>query len=322
MNPTEASPSIETDLQPLLAQALERMDVAVMITDVEGRIVWVNDGFSHICGHGKADLIGHTPAILKSGEQNAELYAQLWQTVLSGKVWQGKLVEARKDGSRYTVEETITPLRDEHGVVRHFVAVQHDITQRELDHEQYRFLAQHDVLTGLPNRAMLRDIVQKAISNASRTQQLVAILFVDLDRFKPVNDQFGHVVGDQLLAAAGERLRSALRQSDTVARVGGDEFVALASGIDSRDSASALAKKLLDALAAPFVVRGKKLVIGASLGIAMFPSDGGDGDALIDNADHAMYQAKLEGGQRYQFFGHGIARTEPPASAGAADAVR
>lgn len=223
-------------------------------------------------------------------------------------------MEARKDGSRYTVDETITPLRDGGGAVRYFVAVQQDVTQRELAHQHDRYLARHDVLTGLPNRAMLREIVQKAIFNASRTKQLVAIMFVDLDGFKPVNDQYGHAVGDQLLTAVAERLRSGVRQSDTVARVGGDEFVALATGIDNRDGATGLARKLLDSLAAPFAVLGKRLVIGASVGIAMFPSDGADGDTLINNADQAMYRAKLGGGQRHEFFEQGQVRTAAAAT--------
>ena len=314
MTPDQGSQHVQPELQALLTQAIEQMDVAVMITDVAGRIVWVNDAFCGISGHERHDVIGRTPSFQKSGEQSSEMYRQLWQNILAGKVWQGRIVEARKDGSRYTVDETITPLRDGDGAVRYFVAVQQDVTQRELAHQHDHYLARHDVLTGLPNRAMLREIVHKAISNASRTQQLVAILFVDLDGFKPVNDQYGHAVGDQLLTAVAERLRSAVRQSDTVARVGGDEFVALATGIDSRDGASGLARKLLDSLAAPFVVRGKRLVIGASVGIAMFPSDGTDGNTLIDNADQAMYRAKFGGGQRHAFFEQGQVHTEAAAT--------
>lgn len=304
MTASETSQHTQPELQALLAQAIEQMDVAVMVTDVGGQIVWVNDAFCRISGHHRHDVIGRSPSILKSGEQSADVYRQLWHDILAGKVWQGRIVEARKDGTRYTADETITPLRDDSGAIRYFVAVQHDVTQRELAHQHDRYLARHDLLTGLPNRALLADIVNKAISNASRTQQLLAILFVDLDGFKPVNDQYGHAVGDRLLTAVAERLRSAVRQSDTVARVGGDEFAALAAGIASREDASSLARKLLDALASPFIVRGHKLAIGASVGIAMFPFDGADVDTLLDNADHAMYQAKLDGGQEHRFFVH------------------
>lgn len=314
MNTQAESPHVQPELQPLLAQALEQMDAAVMITDVDGHIVWVNAAFCRISGYERLDVIGRTPSFLKSGEQSAEMYQQLWHDILEGKVWQGKIIEARKDGTRYTADETITPIRDGGGLVKHFVAVQQDITQRELAYQHDRYLARHDILTGLPNRAMLHEIVQKTISSASRSQQLIAIMFVDLDGFKPVNDQYGHAVGDQLLTAVAERLRGAVRQSDTVARVGGDEFVTVATGIESREGASALARKLIDSLAAPFVVRGKRLVIGASVGIAMFPSDGADGDTLINNADLAMYRAKLGNGQRHAFFEQGQVRTEASAT--------
>jgi diguanylate cyclase (GGDEF)-like protein/PAS domain S-box-containing protein len=302
MHPSNASRHLQPELQALLTQAVAQMANAVMITDVKGHIVWVNDAFCEICGYDRDEVIGRTPSFLKSGKQGAEVYEELWQQVLSGRVWQGKMVDARKDGSLYTADETITALRDADGAIRHFVAVQQDVTQRERLHERERFLAHHDALTGLPNRALLHETVQKAISSASRGQHMVAVLFVDLDGFKTVNDQYGHYLGDQLLAAVAERMQSAVRQSDTIARVGGDEFVALACGIEGRDDAARLAKKLLDSFASPFVVRGKRFDIRASMGIAIFPSDGADGDTLINNADQAMYQAKLEGGHRWLFF--------------------
>jgi diguanylate cyclase len=304
-------------LQPLLAQALDAMAIGAMLTDTGGRIIWVNQAFCHMTGHARDEVIGQSPSILKSGQQDEQFYRHLWDQVLAGNIWQGRIVEARKDGSTYTAEEIITPLRDASGAITHFFATHQDVTQRELAHARDRFLAQHDVLTGLPNRVMLHDIVHRAISHASRTQQLVAVMFIDLDGFKPVNDQFGHAVGDQLLAAVAERLRSVVRQSDTVARVGGDEFVALAVGVENREGASALAGKLLASLSAPFMVRSKRISIGASVGIAIFPTDGTDGDALINKADQAMYHAKLTGGHGHHFFasahgGAAVAHHTPP----------
>lgn len=187
-------------------------------------------------------------------------------------------------------------LRDAAGAITHLVATNQDITQRDLAQARDRFLSQHDELTGLPNRAMLREIVHKAISHASRTQQLVAVIFVDLDGFKPVNDQFGHPVGDQLLSAVGERLRSAVRQSDAIARVGGDEFAAIACDVQTGASAAALADKLLEALSAPFMVRGNRLSIGVSVGIPLFQADGADVETLINKANQAMYHAELAEG--------------------------
>jgi diguanylate cyclase (GGDEF)-like protein/PAS domain S-box-containing protein len=302
MDRIESPPPREPAAMGLLTQAITQMANAVAITGVDGRIAWVNDAFCQMSGYARNDLIGATPSILKSGKQSAEFYAALWQQVLSGKVWEGKIVDARKDQSLYIADQTITPLRDADGIIRHFVAVQHDVTQHERRRERDRFLALHDALTGLPNRAFLRESIRKTISSASRNEQLLAVMFIDLDGFKAVNDGYGHLVGDQLLAAVAERLRKALRQADTVARVGGDEFVALAVGLDHRAGAAGLAKKLVDALTSPFVVRGNQLSVGASVGIAMFPADGSDGDALVNNADLAMYRAKLEGGKRYHFF--------------------
>lgn len=296
------APLPRPELESLLARALEAMAIAAMITDASGRIIWVNHAFCQMSGHERAEVIGRTPSILKSGQQDQEFYRQLWHEITSGKVWHGRIVEARKDGSTYTAEEIITPLRDAAGVITYFVATHQDITERDLAQARDRFLSQHDELTGLPNRAMLRDIVQKAISQASRTQQLVAVMFIDLDGFKPVNDQFGHLVGDRLLRAVSERLRSAVRQSDAIARVGGDEFVAIAYDVETVASASAMAEKLLEALSAPFMVRGNRLAVSASVGIAVFPADGLDVETLMNKADQAMYHAKLAGGHGYHFY--------------------
>lgn len=302
MTPTDPSPLPPPALQPLLVQAITHLANGVMITDESGRIVWVNEAFCQLSGYSKDDLVDRKPSILKSGRQGPEFYAQLWQTLQAGNVWQGKIVDARKDGSLYTADQIITPLHDESGAIRHFVAVQQDVTERDRTHEQDRFLARHDALTSLPNRALLQETIQKALSIASRSQQLVAFMFIDLDDFKAINDARGHAVGDQLLAAVAERLRTGVRVSDTIARMGGDEFVALISGIDSGEAAAALAKNLLDSFASPFVVRGQRFRIHASIGIAVFPSDGTDGDTLIDHADLAMYYAKLEGGNQHRFY--------------------
>lgn len=302
MDPIEASQHVQTALQPLLVQAIAHLANGIMITDETGRVVWVNEAFCQLSGYTKDELLGRKPSILKSGRQDLEFYQHLWQTLQSGKVWQGKIVDARKDGSLYTADQIITPLCDAEGAIRHFVAVQQDVTERDRTYEQDRFLARHDALTRLPNRALLQETVQKALSFASRSQQLVAFMFLDLDDFKAINDKLGHAVGDQLLAAVAERLRTGVRLSDTIARVGGDEFVALISGIESRDAATALAKNLLDSFASPFVVRGQRFTIHASIGIAVFPSDGTDGETLIEHADLAMYYAKLQGGNQHRFY--------------------
>lgn len=182
------------------------------------------------------------------------------------------------------------------------VAVQHDAAEQERLFEREHFLARHDTLTGLPNRAMLHDTARQAVAAATRTQDVVTFIYIDLDGFKQVNDAYGHRVGDQLLCAVADRLRRTVRESDLIARVGGDEFVAVASHPASRTAADALARKLIDAFSAPLQVRGQRFELGASAGVAMFPADGADIDNLIDNADRAMYDAKLQGGKRHQFY--------------------
>ncbi|MES2899811.1 MAG: sensor domain-containing diguanylate cyclase [Pseudomonadota bacterium] len=294
-------------MQPLLAAALERLASPVFITDEAGRIVWVNAAFCQLSGYSPDEVLGQTPAMLHSGPHGAHFYEQLWQTVRAGNVWHGEVVDQRKDGTLYTAEEVISPLQRADGHISNFIALQHDITQRERMHQHEHYMAYHDALTGLPNRALLQVIQQKAISQAHRTQQLLAVMFIDLDGFKPVNDSLGHSAGDQLLAAVGERLRSSIRQSDTIARVGGDEFAMLVTGLDNTETAEALAQKLLDNLARPFAVGGHRIQIHASIGIAIYPAHGTDGDVLLVNADRAMYQAKLKGGNRAQFFVQGAA---------------
>jgi diguanylate cyclase (GGDEF)-like protein/PAS domain S-box-containing protein len=295
--------------QSLLAHALASTANAIFITDEAGRIVWVNDAFSRLSGYSPEDLIGRTPAILQSGKQGHSFYTQLWQTLVAGNVWQGEIVDQRKDGSLYTVDEIITPLFNEQGVITHFIAIQHDITRQKQDGERDRHLAYHDALTDLPNRANFLDVQQQAISRAKRTQHMLATLFLDLDKFKPINDTLGHHTGDQLLAAVAERLRAAVRQADIVARFGGDEFAILLTNLSDAEVATALARKLIDTLSQPFVLRGRKINVSASIGIAIYPADGEEPEALLMNADKAMYQAKCHGGNNYQLYGTALSPT-------------
>ncbi len=246
--------------------------------------------------------------MLHSGRQNHDFYTQLWKTVQSGQVWQGELTDRRKDGSTYTVDEIITPLHDEQGAITHYIAVQHDITQWQQQHEREHHLAYHDPLTGLPNRAALREAQNRAISQATRGALTLATLFIDLDGFKPINDSMGHHTGDQLLTAVAERLRGATRQTDTIARFGGDEFALLVTDLRKVEVVEGLAAKLCEALARPFALRGGQVRISASIGIALYPDDGTDADALLISADKAMYQAKCRGGNQYQRYDPAFAR--------------
>lgn len=293
---------LQRNQQQLLVKALSSVANAVFITDETGQIIWVNDAFSRLSGYAPEDSIGSTPAILQSGKQNEEFYANLWQTIRSGHVWQGEVVDQRKDGSLYTVEEVITPLFNEGGIATNFIAIQHDLSARKQESERDHYLAYHDPLTGLPNRTFFLGVQQQAIAHAQRTQHMFATLFLDLDNFKPTNDSLGHHIGDQLLVAVAERLRAAVRKEDTVARFGGDEFAILLAGLLDIGVTTALARKLLEAISQPFVVRGEKINIGASIGISIYPDDGEDAETLLDHADCAMYEAKRLGGNGFRFY--------------------
>jgi diguanylate cyclase (GGDEF)-like protein/PAS domain S-box-containing protein len=299
--------------QPLLARALEAAANAVFIADRDGRIVWVNDAFCRLSGYGRHEVVGRTPGLLKSGKQSAEFYRELWETILSGRTWQGELVERRRDGSLWTVSQVITPLLDEAGQVTHFVAIQHDVTATTREREEIQRLAFHDSLTGLPNRNSFLDSLARAIARAGVEHRLLALLFVDLDHFKPVNDALGHAAGDELLIAVAERLRAAVRKTDAVARLGGDEFAVLLTDVAHPDVAGALAQKLVDRIGQPYMLNGQRIVVGASIGVAFYPWDGATVDELLSRADAAMYAAKSQGRRRYRLF-------DP--AAGAAPAAR
>jgi diguanylate cyclase (GGDEF)-like protein/PAS domain S-box-containing protein len=288
--------------QMLLANALESAANAIFITDSIGRIVWANQAFSHLSGYSIEEAVGSKPSLLKSGQQSDLLYHDLWRSILNGAAWRGVLVDKRKDGSFYTVDQTITPLLDDSGTITHFIAVQNDITVQRQQDDHAHYLAYHDALTGLPNRVYFAAFQRQALSQAKTTRRSVAILFVDLDKFKPVNDRLGHDVGDHLLRAVSERLVSSVRKSDGVARIGGDEFVILLPDLEETDIAVALASKLISNIAQPFIIGKQKIQIGASIGIAIYPDDGDDPDELLRKADQAMYLAKNHGGNSYRLF--------------------
>lgn len=286
---------------PLLAAALASIASAIFITDANGVILWVNDAFTSLSGYSSLEAAGRTPALLNSGCQDRAYYAMLWETILAGRVWQGEVIDRHKSGRLYVVDEIITPLLNCHGAATHFIAIQHDISKRKQESDHYRHLAFHDELTGLPNRASLLSILRLAIARASRDTSLLALLFIDLDKFKPINDELGHQAGDQLLSAVGARLRASIRNTDVVARIGGDEFVVLLHNKVSPTLACKLAEKLLSTLARQFKIGPHRVCIAASIGLAFYPDHGMTVDDMMNHADAAMYRAKLSGGGARQF---------------------
>lgn len=293
--------SFEHEQLRLLSAALATAANAVFITDRTGRIQWVNDAFCRLSGYSADELLGNTPRLLKSGVHEAAYYDELWATITAGKPWMSQTTERRKDGSLYTVRQIITPVRDAQGRVSHFIAMHEDISETLAAQARIERMAHFDAVTGLPNRSLFFDRLTQALALNRRSGEKVALLFLDLDRFKPVNDTYGHAVGDALLKAVGERLSAAVRESDTVARIAGDEFTVILPGLANREDAARVAEKIIRALGEPFQIEDHTLSIGVSIGIAVFPDDATDPDALMRSADNAMYAAKAASRNTYRF---------------------
>jgi diguanylate cyclase (GGDEF)-like protein/PAS domain S-box-containing protein len=276
-----------------LSKAVENSPESVVITDVEGCIEYVNRRFEAVTGYERAEVVGENPRLLQSGETPLATYQEMWQTITAGKVWHGQLLNRRKDGDLYWEEAAISPIQDDRGRITHFVALKQDITERKQLEEQIWHQANFDALTGLANRHLFHDRLSYLIAQARRDGGHFAVLYLDLDRFKEVNDSFGHEVGDELLSQVAGRFCQCLRRSDIVARVGGDEFTALLPGIASADEALAVVSKLERALGEPFDLgAGRTWSIGASVGVAIYPLDGSEADDVLRSADHSMYRVK------------------------------
>jgi len=290
----------EQDLE-LVARVFEHSVEGILITDPRARILEVNRAFTRITGYQPEEIIGQTPAVLQSGWQDPEFYQEMWQTIGKEGVWQGEIWDRRKSGELYVAWLTICAVRDAEGEVINYIGMSEDITQQKESEERIRRLAYHDTLTGLANRQLFEDRLAHAVATAGRHQRSLAVLFIDLDRFKPVNDSLGHKAGDMLLREVAQRLDGIVRDSDTVARLGGDEFAIVLEGADEPE-ADQVAAKVLNALNDPFELDGHELHVGASIGISLFPEDGESLEALVQHADIAMYRSKTAGRGTYQFF--------------------
>ncbi len=280
----------------LNAKMLESSHEGIFITDAQNRFTMVNKAFCEITGYSEDELLGAEPRMLKSGRQDPAFYTALWQTLESTGVWQGEIWDRRKDGGVFPAWLSITRVQDQQ------VAIFTDITARKEYENRIEHIAHHDVLTDLPNRMLLADRIAVAIARAHREKQRIAVVFIDLDRFKLVNDTLGHDVGDLLLKEVARRIVGALRASDTVSRVGGDEFIALLPDVADAEDAARAAAKIIDAVAMPYDLAGHEVVITTSAGIALYPENGTDGAELSRLADVAMMEAKQTGRNRYRFF--------------------
>ncbi|HEY6897028.1 MAG TPA: PAS domain S-box protein [Rhodocyclaceae bacterium] len=276
----------------LVSKVFESCSEGVLITDAKNTILQVNQAFTRITGYMPHEVVGKPPRVLSSGQQSMMFYAEMWRQLLQDGRWSGEIWNRRRNGEVYPEWISISAVRDDKDEITHFVAVFSDITERKQSESRVRYLAQYDYLTNLPNRALLYDRLTQAHANAERYARRFALLFIDLDNFKQVNDNHNHDTGDELLRQVAARLRDNIRSADTVARHGGDEFVVLIAETQGAQEVAAIAQKLLELLAAPYYVFDHLLTVTPSIGVAIYPEDGSEIDTLIRAADTAMYGAK------------------------------
>jgi diguanylate cyclase (GGDEF)-like protein/PAS domain S-box-containing protein len=285
-----------------LSSVVEHATDIVYITDVHGVIEYVNPGFERATGFSRSEVIGKTPQLVKSGQHSQEFYEGLWTTILQGKEFRELFINSRKDGSLFYEEKTITPIKGKLNEVTHFVSTGKDVSERVHGQEQINYLAHHDNLTGLPNRAQFRLRLNEALARTRRSEKLLALMFLDLDHFKRINDSLGHDVGDALLTQVAERLTANIRETDSVSRLGGDEFTVILENINHVNNVIAIAQKLVHAINQPYEIGIHTLHVSVSIGITLYPLDDSEADLLIKDADMAMYHAKELGRNGFQFF--------------------
>lgn len=285
----------------LASKVFECSSEAILITDVNTNIVAVNQAFCRITGYLPEEVLGRNPNLLSSGRQDESFYHAMWDAIHVHGHWQGEIWDKSKDGEIYPKWMSINAVRGKDGEITHYVSIASDISDRKKAEQEIQQLAFFDVLTGLPNRTLLRDRLEQMFAAAHRDGGHFALLFMDLDRFKYVNDSMGHTIGDKLLQSVAQRILDCVREGDTVARLGGDEFVVLLREADS-SGATKVAEKLIKTIGDPYHIDGVQISTHASIGISLYPDDARDRDTLVKNADVAMYRAKEDGRNNFQFF--------------------
>lgn len=286
----------------LAATVFDTASEAILISGADNRILAINEAFSEITGYSADEVIGKNPSLLSSGRHDAAFYGALWDSLEETGRWQGEVWNRRKNGEIYPEWLSIAVVCNSVGDAQHYVAIFTDITQRKRDEARIRYQANYDALTGLPNRNLFMDRLWQTVAVARREKTNAGLMFVDLDRFKMVNDTLGHPAGDALLVEAARRLRSVVREEDTVARLGGDEFTVILHNMDQELDASVVADKIVQVLAEPFSIDGTDVHVGGSIGVTVYPRDGETADDLLKNSDAAMYRAKERGRNCYHFY--------------------
>ncbi len=288
----------------LAAAVFSNTQEGVVITDPDGRIVTINPSFTAITGYAREELIGQSMKKLQSGRHDRAFYDAIWNAIRTAGYWQGEIWNRRKNGEIFPELLTISTVRGDKGEITNYVGSFADITTLKRSQQRMEHLAHHDALTGLPNRLMLISRLDQALSRSRRDKTLGGVLFMDLDRFKLVNDTLGHPAGDALLIAVAKRLQERLREADTLSRLGGDEFVMVLENLKDAEQAASIAKQLIARISEPYdLPGGHRAQIGASIGISLFPADGAASDTLIKCADVALYESKQSGRGTHRFYG-------------------
>jgi len=300
------------EMKKRIEESIEQLEISsiiiknafegIIVTDSHKRIISINPAVTHISGYSYDDVIGQNPKIFSSGKQGLTFYKEMWQSIKDTGNWQGEVWNRHKNGALYAERLNITSIFDSTGDALYYVAMFSDITSSKQQQEKLKLLAHYDVLTGLPNRALFADRFKQAVAHSNRSGSQLAICFLDLDNFKPVNDQYGHDVGDQLLIEVAKRITNSIREEDTVSRQGGDEFALLLNDIDTFERCKQTLERIHQTLAEPYIIGEYTHKITASSGVTLYPADSGDIDTLLRHADQAMYKAKLDGKHCYHLF--------------------
>ncbi len=295
---------VRTDTS-LFGMVFENSGNGILISDHKNRILAVNRAFTAITGYTQQDIVGKNPRVLSSGRHGKLFYTAMWEAITTKGMWQGEIWDRRKNGKIYAEWLTINTVKNSGGRITHHIAIFSDITEQRVAAAHVEYLATHDALTGLPNRALFSELLNNILAGAKRANEVVALFYLDIDRFKEVNDTLGHDIGDRLLVTVAERLLEIVRADDVVARRSGDEFTMACAHLRNRLDAAALADKILHLCNLPFSVDGQSLHISISLGIALFPEDGADIEILLRRADAALYRVKNTGRNNYAFWNEG-----------------
>jgi diguanylate cyclase (GGDEF)-like protein/PAS domain S-box-containing protein len=283
-------------------KVMEHTSEGIIVTDLKGNILLANPAFEVVTGYSVDEVIGKNPNILQSGLHDAEFYEKMWNDITNNGFWKGEIWNKRKDGELFVEWLTISSVKDKEGNITNYVAVFSDITEQKSNIEQLKRLAHYDLLTGVPNRYLFTKRLENLIQTSSRYNQQFALLFLDLDRFKYINDTLGHQAGDLLLQKVAQRLKGILRKKDTIARIGGDEFVIILPNLKHIREAVQTAEMIIEALKSSFFLNGQEVYISTSIGISFYPYDGEDIETLVRNADRAMYQAKKSGKNHFELY--------------------